>query len=145
MRRSLPPRRITAACSVLLLLAGCGPKAPPAPPPPAVTVSVPLQLAITDWDEFTGRITAVDSVEVRARVDGYIESAGFSEGAMVKAGDVLFVIDQRPYVAELTRARAEAAARTTIDVRASAIRFKTNLQSRCRRELRRDRSSLAWA
>lgn len=110
MRCTLPPGRKLAAFSVLLLLAGCGPKTPPAPPPPAVTVSAPLQLAITDWDEFTGRITAVDSVEVRARVDGYIESAGFVEGAMVKAGDMLFVIDQRPYVAELTRARAEAAA-----------------------------------
>lgn len=75
--------------------------------PPAVSVSKPLVKTIVEWDEYTARIGAVESVEVRARVSGYLESIHFREGSIVKAGDLLFVIDPRPFVAELKRLEAE--------------------------------------
>jgi RND family efflux transporter MFP subunit len=79
----------------------------PAPPTPAVTVAAPVQREVIEWDEYTGRLEAVETVEVRARVSGFIEKADFEEGALVKAGDPLFVIDPRPFDAELAKARAE--------------------------------------
>ena len=78
-----------------------------APAPPEVSVAKVINRNIVEWDEFTGRLAAVDTVAVRPRVSGYIEKVGFKEGAEVRKGDVLFVIDQRPYVAELDRAKAE--------------------------------------
>lgn len=107
MIRLAPLARAVAARSAWLLLAACGAPPPPAPPPPEVTVAHPLLREITEWDEFLGRVAAVESVDVRSRVDGYIESIEFAEGALVQAGDVLFVIDRRPFAAELARARAE--------------------------------------
>src|SRR4051794_5139383 len=84
------------------MLPGCDrPQPPPAPPPPAVTVIHPLDREVIEWDEYTGRLDAVDSVEVRARVSGLIESAPFKEGSNVKKGDILFVIDVRPFQADL--------------------------------------------
>lgn len=81
--------------------------APPAPP--QVSVAQVIEKPITEFDEFTGRFTAVDRVELRPRVSGYISSVNFTEGHEVKKGDVLFVIDQRPYDAEYKRASAELA------------------------------------
>ncbi len=78
-----------------------------APAPPEVSVARVVVKNIVEWDEFTGRLAAVDTVAVRPRVSGYIDHIAFKEGAEVKRGDVLFVIDQRPYVAELDRAKAE--------------------------------------
>lgn len=78
-------------------------------PPPAVTVSAPLRKEITEWDEFTGQFAAVDYVEVRARVSGYLTEIGFQDGQTVKKGDLLFVIDPRPYEAALAAARAQRA------------------------------------
>jgi RND family efflux transporter MFP subunit len=72
-----------------------------------VKVVQPLVREITEWDEFTARLDAVDSVEVRPRVGGYLESIHFRDGAFVKKGDLLFSIDQRPYVAVLRRAEAD--------------------------------------
>jgi multidrug efflux system membrane fusion protein len=91
------------------LLAGCDgkPVAGQAPAPPAVTVARPLQKTITEWDEYTGRFTALESVEVRARVSGFIDSIHFSEGQMVKQGDLLFVIDPRPYRLAVEQAKAD--------------------------------------
>jgi membrane fusion protein, multidrug efflux system len=91
------------------LLAGCDskPVAGQAPPPPAVTVARPLQKTITEWDEYTGRFTALESVEVRARVSGFIDSIHFNEGQMVKQGDLLFVIDPRPYRLAVEQAKAD--------------------------------------
>jgi membrane fusion protein, multidrug efflux system len=91
------------------LLAGCdskpvGSSAPPAPP---VTVARPLQKTITEWDEYTGRFTALESVEVRARVSGFIDSVHFNEGQIVKQGDLLFVIDPRPYRLAVEQAKAD--------------------------------------
>ncbi|MGE0486929.1 MAG: efflux RND transporter periplasmic adaptor subunit [Gammaproteobacteria bacterium] len=78
-----------------------------APPPPTVTVAKPVFRKITEWDEYTGRFVAAERVDVRARVSGYLESVHFAEGQMVEPGQLLFVIDQRPFQAEVTRARAE--------------------------------------
>ena len=80
-----------------------------AAPPPQVTVAQVVTKPITEFDEFTGRFEAIDRVEVRPRVSGYISSINFTEGSEVKKGDVLFVIDQRPYAAELKRAKAQLA------------------------------------
>lgn len=77
-----------------------------APPAPQVTVAAAISRRITDSQEFTGRFEAVDRVEVRPRVSGYISSVDFKEGSEVKKGDVLFVIDPRPYKAERDKAAA---------------------------------------
>jgi RND family efflux transporter MFP subunit len=76
------------------------------PPPPKVTVSQPVLREVVEWDEYTGRLEAVESVEVRARVSGYLQSVHFTDGAIVKKGALLFVIDPRPYQAELNRTKA---------------------------------------
>ena len=73
---------------------------------PQVTVAPAVERVVADWDEFTGHFEAVNSVEVRPRVGGFLQRVGFTEGALVRQGDVLFVIDQRPYQAELARAEA---------------------------------------
>src|SRR5215207_5652925 len=94
-------RACSAALAVLgaLVLAGCSeaPMAPPAPPPPVVTVAPPVKRTIVDQDEYVGRFVAVDSVEVRARVSGYLEKVHFEDGQTVKQGDLLFSIDKRPF------------------------------------------------
>lgn len=91
-------------------LAGCGQQQQQqqqsAPPPPAVTVAAPTQRTITDFDEYVGRFVAVDSVEVRARVSGYLDSIHFKDGQMVKEGDLLFTIDKRPFQTALDQAKA---------------------------------------
>jgi RND family efflux transporter MFP subunit len=93
---------------IILLQIGCGGnEGPMTPPPPKVTVSQPVVRELIEWDEYTGRLEAVDSVEVRARVSGYLESIHFQDGQIVKKGDLLFVIDPRPYQAELDQAEAE--------------------------------------
>ncbi len=80
---------------------------PPAePPPPEVTVAKPVFQRITEWDEYTGRFVAKQRVDVRARVSGYLQSVHFEEGQMVAADQLLFIIDQRPFQAEVARAKA---------------------------------------
>lgn len=96
---------IALACAVL---GGCrSAQTAPVPPPPAVVVSFPLTMRLTEWDEYTGRFEATDTVDIRARVDGYLDSIHFRDGAIVKRGDLLFVIDPRPYEAVLEGARAD--------------------------------------
>src|SRR5437899_11846487 len=92
-------------------LTGCarGPSAAPAAAPIPVTVSYPVEREVTDYADFTARIAAVDSVEVRARVWGYLDKVNFKEGALVKKGDVLFELDPRPYEAMLNQAKAKVA------------------------------------
>jgi RND family efflux transporter MFP subunit len=90
----------------LLAAGGCAKEAPPAAGPPEVSVAKVLSKRIKDWDEFTGRFQAVDTVEVRPRVSGYIDQTLFREGQLVKKDDVLFIIDPRPYQADYERAKA---------------------------------------
>ena len=110
--KALSLTSVSALALLLLwigLTAGCGQSAAvaPSPEPTTVSVSYPVEREVTDYADFTGRTAAVDSVEVRARVDGYLQSVNFKEGTLVKKGDVLFVIDPRPFVAELNRAKAQ--------------------------------------
>ena len=96
-----------AGLSLAALSVGRGKTPPAAPPLPAVTVAAVPQREITEWDEFTGRLEAVDQVEIHPRVSGYIKRVTFAEGKEVKKGEVLFEIDPRPYEADLARAEAE--------------------------------------
>jgi multidrug efflux system membrane fusion protein len=90
-----------------ILSTGCKPstQAPILPPPP-VTVATPIRKEVVEWDEYTGRTEAVESVEIRPRVSGYIDRISFKDGQLVKPGDVLFVIDPRPYQHVLDQANA---------------------------------------
>lgn len=84
-----------------------------APPPPTVTVSRPLQRAITEWDDYTGRFEASQAVEIRPRVSGQLVAIHFRDGDTVHKGQLLFTIDQRPFRAALAEAQARAAAALT--------------------------------
>ena len=95
------------AVAVCTLSTGCKQSTQaPAPPPPPVTVATPIRKEIVEWDEYTGRTEAVESVDIRPRVSGYIDQISFKDGQLVKPGDVLFVIDQRPYQHVLDQANA---------------------------------------
>ena len=101
---------MAAAVALTTLVAGCGQggdqKAASAPPAPAVTVAKPEKRTVSDYDEYVGRFTAVDSVEVRARVSGYLDAVDFKDGQMVKQGDLLFTIDKRSFQIALDQAKA---------------------------------------
>ena len=104
------------SASVVLLgfaLAGCEPGQPKAasapPPPPQVTVAKPSKRLVADHDEYVGRFVAVDAIEVRARVSGYLDAIHFKDGQLVKKGDLLFTIDRRPFEAALAQAEATLA------------------------------------
>ena len=99
-------RRLVALAAALTL-SSCRQAPPSAPPPPKVKVVQPVAREITEWDEFTARLDAVDSVEVRPRVSGYLQSIHFEDGAIVHKGDLLFLIDPRPYEAALRHAEAD--------------------------------------
>lgn len=125
--------------AVALTLAACGQgqqQQQAAPPPPAVTVSQPIKRNIVDQDEYVGRFVAVDSVEIRARVSGYLDKIHFTDGQMVKEGDLLFTIDKRPFQtaldqakANLQRARADLAfAEGDLERAAALVRDKTITQ-----------------
>src|SRR5260370_41773898 len=93
----------------LNILAGCARAAArtAAPPPTKVNVAEVISRDVTEWDEFTGRLEAVNMVSVRARVSGYLSAVHFAEGGMVRKGDLLFEIDRRPFQAEVDRLRAQ--------------------------------------
>jgi RND family efflux transporter MFP subunit len=124
LRSTFDGRRVgslAAALALLALGAGCDqastsqapPQAKVAPPPPVVAVSQPAEREIVEWDEYTGRFDAVETVEVRARVSGHLTQVRFKDGQPVKRGDVLFEIDRRPFERALEQARAELFAATT--------------------------------
>jgi RND family efflux transporter MFP subunit len=100
-------RSLWVVLALALFSNACRRSEPVAAPPPKVTISTPIQREVIEWDEYTGRLEATESVEVRARVNGYLQSIHFKDGAIVKKGDLLFVIDPRPYQAEVDRVTAE--------------------------------------
>jgi len=117
--RSLAPLAFAAAA---LSLAGCSSKPPAPPPPPNVSVAPVLQRDLAEWDEFSGRLQAVDQVEIKPRVSGYIRRVTFTEGRDVRKGETLFEIDPRPYQADLDRAQAQLEqARTAADLAAREV------------------------
>ncbi len=91
----------------LACVSACTKSAPQAAAPPEVSVAQVIEKPVKDWDEFTGRLQAVETVEIRPRVSGYIDKVAFTEGGLVKSGDLLFIIDPRPYQAEYGRAAAD--------------------------------------
>src|SRR4029453_11694967 len=99
--------RFLGPCVAVLAIVACRRQQAQEPPPPKVTVAHPIERELTDWDEYTARLEAVNSVEVRARVSGYLQSVHFREGSLVKKGDLLFQIDPRPYEAQLRRAEGD--------------------------------------
>jgi RND family efflux transporter MFP subunit len=106
MKKLLIPCLLVAAAA----LSGCGPaqtKAPQAPGIAKVTVVQPKLMTVTNWDEYPAHLEAVEMVEIRPRVSGYVDSIHFTDGAEVKAGDLLFKIDPKPYQAELDRVQAQ--------------------------------------
>lgn len=124
---------LAAAGLLAVTLAGCGDansKAAAAPPPPPVSAALVLEQPVAETQEFSGRLEAVERVEIRSRVSGFITAVNFKPGSEVKKGDVLFVVDPRPYQAEANRASAAAA----------SARAKLEL---ARRELARAESLLA--
>ena len=122
---------LASLTAMLLILEGCGQgqsAVPSAPPPPPVSVAAVIEKQVNDWDEFTGRLEAIDKVEVRPRVSGYIERIAFREGSEVNKGDLLFEIDPRPFRAELDRVEAELArARSQAELAQSQLRRSEQL------------------
>src|SRR5512147_3258356 len=108
-----------------LALASCGEKAQShaAPPPSLVTVAEPVKRTVTDWEEFTGRFEAIQEVQVRARVGGFVNSVEFKDGAIVRAGDLLYIIDPRPFEAVALQAEGQLA-----DARAKGELAKRDLE-----------------
>ena len=107
--------KVAAVCLLLplgLMLAACERESQAqgaAPPPPQVTVARPVTKTMTDQDEYVGRFVAVDAIEVRARVSGYLDKIHFQDGQLVKKGDRLFTIDRRPFQNAVDQARASVA------------------------------------
>jgi multidrug efflux system membrane fusion protein len=114
-----------------LIATACSSEAAPTaamPPPPEVSVAQVLAKDVRQWDEFTGRVAAVETVELRPRVSGYVDRVAYAEGQEVRKGDLLFAIDPRPYraaldraLADLERARSEARLAQTQDRRAQML------------------------
>src|SRR5260370_3806102 len=105
------PAAALLIAAVLSTLAGCGEgqKQSSSAPPPTVTVAKPVARTVVDQDEYVGRFVAVDSVEVRSRVSGYLSEIRFTDGQTVKKGDLLFVIDHRPFQIVLDQMRSNLA------------------------------------
>nr|WP_295376486.1 efflux RND transporter periplasmic adaptor subunit [Pseudoxanthomonas sp.] len=141
-----------ASALSLAILAGCsGGQASEAgaPPPPSVSVAPVLIKPVSQWDEFSGRIEAIENVELRPRVSGYIDRVSYTEGQEVKKGDVLFTIDARSYRADLARAQAELArARTQAELgrsEAERARKLSELQAISTEEYEQRRAAAAQA
>ncbi|MEN9705082.1 MAG: hypothetical protein RLZZ393_961 [Pseudomonadota bacterium] len=136
-----------AATLAALLLAACAKAPPPAAPPSAMEISVAVvpEREITEWDEYTGRLEAVDTVEIRPQVSGMLEKVVFAEGKEVRKGDLLFQVDARPFEAELARATAaQEQARNAADLaRADLARGDKLLASRAMSQEEHDQRGAA--
>jgi multidrug efflux system membrane fusion protein len=122
----MPPRLCTLPLAVLIAgaLSACSEKPPQAAaaPPPPVTVAQPVKRTVTDWDEFTGRFDAIEQVDVRPRVGGFVTNVEFKDGDMVHTGDLLYLIDSRPFEAVAEQANGQLS-----DARAKAELAKRDL------------------
>jgi RND family efflux transporter MFP subunit len=121
-----------AALAALVSACNRGKGPPPAPPPPPVTVAHPVQRDVTEYQEYTGHVEAIETVEVRARVQGFLDKVNFKEGATVKKADRLFEIDPRTFEADVQKAAAdvtqrEAQFREAETELARAARLRKNL------------------
>ncbi len=126
-----PLSTLLLGAAITIVVSACSSEAAPphgTPPPPEVSVAQVLQRDVTQWNEVTGRVAAVETVELRPRVSGYIERVAYREGDEVRKGQLLFVIDPRPYraalaqaEANLERARSEARLARSQDARAQAL------------------------
>lgn len=141
----IPLAAAAAVASISFLSAcGSGEAAPAAPPPPQVTVAAPLAETVTDWSEFTGRFAAAQRVDVRARAGGFLQTAHFKEGELVRKGQVLFTLDPRPAQAALASAEADAALARRAFERAEAL-IKDQAISRQEYDQRRAALDIAQA
>src|SRR5258708_18521309 len=132
--RAMSP--LVAASAVLLAGCGEGQKQQVAPPPPKVTVARPVERTIVDQDEYVGRFVPVDSVELRARVSGYLDKVHFEDGQYVNQGDLLFTIDKRSFQNTLDQARAnlETAKSNLVFTEADLARGQQLMRERTIRE-----------
>jgi len=106
----LPLCQIIQLALVLAVAASCDkPKENAPPEPPAVTISYPIQHQVIEWESYSGYLTSPDTSNVVARVSGLIVEASFKEGSLVHQGDVLFVIDDRPFKADVDSKKADVA------------------------------------
>ncbi|ROM67410.1 efflux transporter periplasmic adaptor subunit [Pseudomonas brassicacearum] len=125
MEHSLSKLRFPLALLSVLVMSACGktPDTAASMPPAKVSVAKVLEQPVNEWDEFTGRLEAPETVEIRPRVSGQIDEVAFTEGALVKKGDLLFQIDPRPFQAEVRRLEAQLA-----QARATATRSENEAQ-----------------
>eukprot|EP01034_Spumella_vulgaris_P007723 gene7723-9836_t len=109
MEQSLKHLRYPLALLAVLVMSACGkaPEQAAAMPASKVSVAKVLEQPVNEWDEFTGRLEAPETVQIRPRVSGQIDQVAFTEGALVKKGDLLFQIDPRPFQAEVRRLEAQ--------------------------------------
>jgi RND family efflux transporter MFP subunit len=112
--------RMAGVIAAALLGASCGDPPPPPQAPPSVVVGSPLTQRVTDWDDYSGRFEAVETVEVRPRVSGAIQSIHFKDGERIEKGRLLFSIDPRPYAAALARAKAQVSGARAVLANADA-------------------------
>jgi multidrug efflux pump subunit AcrA (membrane-fusion protein) len=114
--------RFFVCCALLLLLiaeVGCKKASAPQQGPLPVSVVTAIEKEVNKWDEFTGRLEAVESVDIRPRVSGYITEIHFEAGAIIKKGDLLYVIDPRPYQADFDRASESSSHQASKSLRKS--------------------------
>ena len=137
------------ACAKKEAGAGGGPSGGPGSGPAPVTVATPLVKPIVDWDEYSGRFEAINTVEIRPRVSGYVQSINFRDGQFARAGQLLFVIDPRPFEAVLAQAVAdEKRVRAAADVAQSVFARTTALLAEkavSQEEYENDRAAVAQA
>lgn len=137
--------RAVVGVGLLSLISGCNQTtaAKTQAPPVAVTASVPVKMPIVEWDEYVGRLAPVETVEVRARVSGYLSSLNFQEGQLVKAGDVLIIIDQRPFQAAINQNEATLASSQAQLIQAKSAADEAEAELK-RVQIRRDLAQKNW-